>query len=246
MSGTLERRVLERHFDQELEALKSHLLLMGGHAERIVQKSIESLKRRDPVLAREVLEDDHVIDRLEIETDERCVALLALQQPMAGDLRFLTASLKISNDLERVGDHAVNIAVSALRLCEDPPLKPLVDIPRMAILAGGMLHEALDAFVHRDAETARRLVKRDDEVDALNRQLFRELVSFMIEDPRSITRAMELILVARNLERVADLATNVAEEVVFIAEARIIKHHAEAGSKPAAGDASTRDDFGRT
>jgi phosphate transport system protein len=244
MSGTLERRV-ERHFDQELEALKSHLLLMGGHAERIVQKSIEALKRRDPALAREVLADDHVIDRLEIETDERCVALLALQQPMAGDLRFLTASLKISNDLERVGDHAVNIAVSALKLCEEPPLKPLIDIPRMANLAGGMLHEALDAFVHRDADIARRLVRRDDEVDALNRQLFRELVSFMIEDPRSITRAMELILVARNLERVADLATNVAEEVVFIAEARIIKHHAEAGAKPGAAGAR-EDDFGRT
>jgi len=249
MSGTLERRVVERHFDQELDALKSHLLLMGGHAERIVQKSIESLKRRDPALAREVIADDHVIDRLEIETDERCVALLALQQPMATDLRFLTAALKISNDLERVGDHAVNIAGSSLKLIEDPPLKPLVDIPRMAILAGGMLHEALDAFVHLDADTARRLVRRDDEVDALNRQLFRELVSFMIEDPRSITRAMELILVARNLERVADLATNIAEEVVFIAEARIIKHHAEtaaaASAKP--GSAPHReDDFGRT
>jgi phosphate transport system protein len=138
----------------------------------------------------------------------------------------------------------VNIAGSALKLCDEPPLKPLIDIPRMSNLAGGMLHEALDAFVHRDADTARRLVRRDDEVDALNRQLFRELVSFMIEDPRSITRAMELILVARNLERVADLATNVAEEVVFIAEARIIKHHAEAGAKP--GAAAREDDFGRT
>ena len=249
MSVGPERRVLERHFDQELETLKSHLLLMGGHAERIVQKSIEALKRRDPALAREVLEDDRVIDRLEIETDERCVALLALQQPMAGDLRFLTASLKISNDLERVGDHAVNIAGSALKLSDEPPLKPLIDIPRMANLAGGMLHEALDAFVHRDAETARRLVRRDDEVDALNRQLFRELVSFMIEDPRSITRAMELILVARNLERVADLATNVAEEVVFIAEARIIKHHAEsAGAKPVSPSAPSDrgGDFGCT
>jgi phosphate transport system protein len=227
---------MERHFDQDLEALKSHLLLMGGHAESIVQKSIEALKRRDPALARQVLEDDRLIDRLEIETDERCVELLALHQPMASDLRFLTAALKISNDLERVGDHAVNIAGSALRLCEDPPLKPLVDIPRMAQLAAGMLREALDAFVWRDAETARRLVRRDDEVDALNRQLFRELVSFMIEDPRAITRAMELVLVARNLERVADLATNIAEEVVFIAEARIIKHHAE----QAAGDDFSR------
>ena len=158
---------------------------------------------------------------------------------MAVDLRFITAALKITNDLERVGDHAANIAQSALKLSPLPPLKPLVDIPRMADMASSMLHEALDAFVRRDAATARRLVRRDDEVDDLNRQLFRELVSFMIEDPSTITRAMELVLVARNLERVADLATNVAEEVVFIAEARVIKHHAEEL-------ASGPDDFGRT
>jgi phosphate transport system protein len=223
---------LERHFHQELEALKELLLRMGGHAEAIVQKSIEALKRRDVALANEVYADDHVIDQIEIEIDERCVSLLALQQPLAGDLRFLTAALKISNDLERVGDHAVNIADSALKLSPSPPLKPLVDIPRMATLAVGMLREALDAFVHGDAATARRICARDDEVDNLNRQIFRELLSYMMEDPSTIGRAMELILVARNLERVADLATNIAEEVVFIAEARIIKHHhEEAGSK---------------
>src|SRR5262245_37658963 len=200
---------------------------MGGHTEAIIQKSVESLKRRDPRLAQEVLDDDKAIDRLEIEIEERCVRLLALRQPMAGDLRFITAALKISNDLERVGDHAVNIAGSAIRLAALPALKPLVDIPRMAQLAAGMQRDALDAYVRRDTATARRLCGRDDEVDDVNRQLFRELVSFMIEDPGTITRAMELILVARNLERVADLATNIAEEVVFIAEARIIKHHAE-------------------
>jgi len=200
---------------------------MGGRAEGIVRKSIESLRRSDPALARQVLQDDHAIDRLEIDIEERCLRLLALQQPLAGDLRFITAALKISNDLERVGDHAVNIAGGTLRLAGKPLLKPLVDIPRMADLALGMLHESLDAFVGRDAEGARRLVRRDDEVDDLNRQVFRELLSYMLEDPATITRAMELILVARNLERVADLATNVAEEVVFIAEARIIKHHAD-------------------
>ena len=218
---------MERHFERDLEALKEQLLLMGGRAEAIVQKAIEALRRRDPVLARQVFEDDQAIDRLEIEIEERCLRLFALQQPLATDLRFITAALKVSNDLERIGDHAVNIAGNAERLIAEPELKPLVDIPRMAALAAGMLRESLDAFVRRDAVSARRLCRRDDEVDQLNRQVFRELISFMIEDPKTITRAMELILVARNLERVADLATNVAEEVVFIAEARIIKHHAE-------------------
>jgi len=228
---------VQRHFDQDLQALKEELLEMGGRAEAIVQKSVEALKRRDQKLADEVLADDELIDRLEIEVDERCVSLLALRQPMAVDLRFITAALKICNDLERVGDHAVNIAQCAQRLVDQPPLKPLVDIPRMADLAASMLREALDSFVRRDGATARTLVKRDDEVDNLNRQVFRELISYMIEDPRTITRAMELILVARNLERVADLATNVAEEVVFITEARIIKHHAEE---------QVGEDFGRT
>jgi phosphate transport system protein len=218
---------VERHFERELEELKRQLLLMGGRAEGIVLKSVESLRRLDEDLAREVFADDRIIDRMEIDVDERCLRLLALQQPMARDLRFITAALKINNDLERVGDHAVNIAQSTVRLAGQPLVKPLVDIPRMATLANGMLHEALDAFVQRDAETARLLCRRDDEVDDLNRQVFRELVSFMVEDPATITRAMELVLVARNLERVADLATNVAEEVVFIAEARVIKHHAE-------------------
>ncbi len=226
---------MDRHFDQDLEVLKQELLKMGGRAEAILQKGVESLKQRDPRLAEQVFEDDRVIDRMEIDIEERCVNLLALRQPMAVDLRFITAALKISNDLERVGDHAVNIAGSALRLSREPLLKPLVDIPRMVDAAAGMLREALDAFVRRDAATARRLVRRDDEVDALNRQVFRELVSYMIEDPSTITRAMELILVARNLERVGDLATNVAEEVVFIAEARIIKHHAEEREEEAAG-----------
>lgn len=229
---------MERHFERELEGLKEQLLLMGGRAEGIVLKAVEALRRLDVDLAQEIFGDDRVIDHMEIDIDERCVRLLALQQPMARDLRFITAALKINNDLERVGDHAVNIADGVLRLAGEPLLKPLVDIRRMAGLASGMLHEALDAFVRRDPDHARRLCARDDEVDALNRQVFRELVSFMVEDPVTITRAMELILVARNLERVADLATNIAEEVVFIAEARVIKHHAE--------DQGPAGDFGRS
>ena len=233
---------MERHFELELEALQEQVLLMGGRVESIIQKSISALERRDPALARQVIVDDVVIDRMENEIDERCLRLLALQQPLAGDLRFITGALKISNDLERVGDHAVNIAGGADRLAGLPPLKPLVDIPRLATLATGMLREALNAFVRHDAEAARQICRRDDAVDALNRQLFRELISFMIEDPSTITRAMELILVARNLERVADLATNVAEEVVFIAEARVIKHGAEV---PTVKRLTRDDDFGR-
>ncbi len=225
---------MERHFEKDLAELKEALLAMAGGAESIVQKAIRALEKRDRVLAEAVIEEDHTIDRMEIDIEERCLNLLALQQPLAGDLRFITSVLKISNDLERVGDHAVNIAGSAIRLAREPLLKPLVDIPRMEKISTAMLREAIEAFIRRDSEAARRLVLRDDEVDQLNRQVFRELISYMMEDPHTITRALELILVGRNLERVADLATNVAEEVVFIAEARIIKHHAE------------DEDFGRT
>ncbi len=228
---------MERTFEREIDALKEQLLLMGGRAEALVRKSIESLVRRDPDLAQTAFDDDRQIDRLEIEIEERCIRLFALQQPLATDLRFIMAALKISNDLERVGDHGVNIAQSTLRLVQQPLLKPLVDIPRMADLSTAMLNDALDAFVRRDSETARRLCRKDDEVDQLNKQVFRELISYMIESPSTISRAMELILVARNLERVADLATNIAEEVVFIHEAKIIKHHA---------DERVGEDFGRS
>jgi phosphate transport system protein len=228
---------MERHFEREIDSLKEQLLLMGGRAEQLVRKSIASLVRRDPDLARETFDDDRQIDRLEIDIEERCIRLFALQQPLATDLRFIMAALKISNDLERVGDHGVNIAQSTIRLVEQPQLKPLVDIPRMADLSTAMLNDALDAFVRRDSESARRLCAKDDEVDQLNRQVFRELISYMIESPSTISRAMELILVARNLERVADLATNIAEEVVFVHEAKIIKHHA---------DERVGEDFGRS
>jgi phosphate transport system protein len=230
---------VERHFERELEALKEELLLMGGRTEAIVLMAVEALHRLDRALAEQVFADDRIIDRMEIDIEERCLRLLALQQPMARDLRLLTAALKISNDLERVGDHAVNVAGSAARLAGQAPLKPVVDIPRMAEVASGMLHDALDAFVRRDGDTARRLCRSDDVADALNRELFCELVDCMAKEPDTIKRAMELILVVRNLERVADLATNIAEEVVFIAEARVIKHHAEE-------TAAEAEDFGRS
>jgi phosphate transport system protein len=218
---------MERHFDEELNELKTRLLLMGGRAESIVQKAIDALRTRDSALAGEVCADDHAIDDLELELDEHIVRLLALRQPVGSDLRFLTSALKIVNDLERVGDHAVNIAQSALKLNRLPQLKPLVDVPRMAGLSTRMLTQALDAFVQNDPVAARRILTEDDEVDQLKEQIVHELELYMLESPGAITRAVELILVARNLERVADLATNVAEEVVFIAEARVVKHHHE-------------------
>jgi phosphate transport system protein len=227
---------MERHFDEELNELKTRLLLMGGRAETIVHKAIDALKLRDAELAEEVIRDDHAIDDLELEIDERCVRLLALRQPVGQDLRFITSALKIVNDLERVGDHAVNIAQSAAKLSKEPELKPLVDIPRMATIATRMLTEALDAFVRNDAASARRILVEDDEVDHLKSQLFRELLSCMLEKPATITRALELILVSRNLERVADLATNIGEDVVFLVEGKSIKHHAEdRGEAPAGG-----------
>jgi phosphate transport system protein len=218
---------MERHFDEELNELKTRLLLMGGRAEAVVHKAIDALKRRDRALAEEIFKDDQAIDQLEIEIDERCIRLLALRQPVGQDLRFIISALKIVTDLERVGDHAVNIAQSAIKLSGEPELKPLIDIPRMAAIATRMLTEALDAFVRNDAAAARVILTEDDEVDHLKTQIFRELLSYMLEKPESITRALELILVSRNLERVGDLATNVAEEVVFIAEARVVKHHME-------------------
>jgi len=218
---------MQRHFEEQIEALKNDLLLMSGRAEEIIRKALESLMSRDTKLADEVFADDATIDRMEIDIEEACIQLLALQQPLASDLRLITSALKISNDLERVGDHAVNIAGCAKQLAGRAPVKPLADLPALAEKSIGMLRDALDAFVRGDAEAARLLVRRDDEVDQLNRQMFAELMRRMIADPQQVERSMTLVLVGRNLERIADLATNVAEEVVFIAEARIIKHHAD-------------------
>ena len=220
---------MQRHFDDQIATLNEQLLLMSGRAEAIIRKAMESLLRRDPGLAAEVFADDKVIDRMEIDIEEACIQLLALQQPLASDLRLITSALKISNDLERVGDHAVNIAGCAMELVGKAAVKPLADLGTLAEKSSAMLRDALDAFVRRDADAARALVKRDDEVDELNRQMFAELMRRMIADPQQVERSMTFVLVGRNLERIADLATNIAEEVVFIAEARIIKHHTDEG-----------------
>lgn len=218
---------MERHFEHQIEDLQQQLLLMSGRAETIIRKAVEALERRAPALAEEVFRDDKLIDRMEIDIEERCIHLLALQQPLARDLRLITSALKISNDLERIGDHAVNIAGCAKDLARQEAVRPLPDLPKLSEAAIGMLHESIDCFVRRDAETARSLVRRDDEVDALNRAVFAEMMARMIADPQQVERSMALVLVGRNLERIGDLATNIAEEVVFISEARVIKHHAE-------------------
>lgn len=215
---------MERIFDEELKALKGRILALGGLVEEQVQRSIKALVERDPDLARTTIEEDHRVNRMEVEVDEECVRLIALRQPAAGDLRFLTTAMKIVTDLERMGDLAVDTCERALELNEEPPLKPYIDIPRMADAAQRMLKESLDAFVNRDAALARKVCRDDDFVDDLNKQVFRELVSFMIEDPHTITRAIRISFISKYLERVADHATNIAEMVVYMVEGKIIRH----------------------
>lgn len=217
----------QRHFHDELTQVKVRLLTMSGEAEAALSAAVEALIDRDHEKAESVIAGDHVIDLMEIEIEEMCLSLLALQQPMAKDLRMLIASLKIANDLERVGDHAVNIAQSAMRVAPARAVTPEPQIREMARLASDMLSDVLEAFVRGDSRAARELVKRDDKVDALHRSLFRVLLTYMTEDPHLIGTGMELSLVSRNLERVADLATNIAEDIVFLVEGVSIKHHAE-------------------
>lgn len=218
---------MHRHFDEELKDLKEKLLRMSSLAEEAICTAIKSLVDRDSNLAEKVIKSDDAINMLEIEIDELSIKLLALRQPEAGDLRFITSAIKIDKDIERMGDHAVNISESALDLLKVPPLKPLIDIPRMAELAQAMVRDSLNAFVNSDVGLAKNVCERDTEVDNLNDQLFRGLLTYMMQDPKNIERALNLILVARNLERVADLATNISEDVIYITNGRVIKHHLE-------------------
>jgi phosphate transport system protein len=213
-----------RHLDEELAALRSRLLSMGGMAEDLLRTAIEALVEGSPEKADAVILADRELDAMEVDLDEACIHLLARQQPVARDLRLITTAMRISNDLERVGDHSVNIAHEVHRLAKAPGLGRFGELEEMARVSCEMLSDALDTFVRRDAETAREVCRRDDTVDALDDSLFRILLTHMMEDPRRITAAMSLILVSRNLERVADLATNIAEDVVFLVEGRNIKH----------------------
>ena len=211
------------HFEQELAGLKEKLLTMASHAEGAVTRAIKALVERDDELARRVMADDVLVDQLEIEIDELAIHLLS-KAPLATDLRLITVAMKISHDLERVSDEATTIARRSLELSLEPQLKPYIDIPRMAGMALEMLKDALDAFVNRDTAKARAIVPRDKEVDMLNKQLHRELSSYMVERPSTISRCLNLMVISKSLERVADHATNIAEEVVYLYEARDIRH----------------------
>jgi phosphate transport system protein len=211
------------HFENELAGLKEKLLTMASHAEGAVAKAMRALVERDDELARRVMADDAIVDQLEIEIDELSIQLLS-KAPLASDLRLITMTMKISNHLERVSDEATTIARRSLELSLEPQLKPYVDLPRMAAMALDMLKEALDSFVNRNPEKARAIVPRDKEVDLLNKQLHRELSSYMVERPSTITRCLNLMVISKSLERVADHAANVAEEVVYLYEAQDIRH----------------------
>ncbi|PYM29574.1 MAG: phosphate transport system regulatory protein PhoU [Candidatus Rokuibacteriota bacterium] len=215
---------MQRHFHEELDALKQTLLAMGGLVEDQIRRVMTALVERDSELDQEVIDRDAQVNAYDIEVDEKCVELLALHQPAAGDLRFITTAMKIVTDLERIGDQAVNIAQRALELNREPQLKPYIDLPRMAEKSQRMVKESLDAFVTRDTELARRVCAEDAEVDALKEQIFRELLTFMMEDARTIPRAIRLILISRFLERVADHATNIAEMVIYMVESKIVRH----------------------
>jgi phosphate transport system protein len=215
---------MARHFHDELDGLKQTLLAMGAMVEDQIRRVMRALVERDEALARDVIERDREVNVYDVEIDEKCVELLALYQPTAGDLRFITTAMKIVTDLERIGDQAVNIAQRAIELNQEPQLKPYIDLPRMADKAQQMVKDALDSFVSRDTTLAREVCGRDNEVDALKEQIFRELLTYMMADPKTIARAIRLILVSRFFERVADHATNIAEMVIYMVESKMVRH----------------------
>jgi phosphate transport system protein len=214
-----------RHFQDELSALKEQLLAMGGLAEERVRAAVRALSERETARIDAILVGDEPINDLHIEIDARCFKLLALHQPMAADLRTIVAAVKINTDLERVGDLAVNIAEASKRYVQHLPVKPLIDIPRMADIAQLMLRDALDAFVRGDVALAEAVLAEDDRLDALKTQIFRELLTFMLQDPATIEPSLDLILISRHLERIGDHATNIAEDVIFMVSARDVRHH---------------------
>jgi phosphate transport system protein len=223
---------MQRHFLQELEQLKNSIVRMGSIVEQSVADANRAFAERSPEIARKVIEREQEINSLELSNDNGVVDLLALQQPVASDLRFILAALKINNDLERIGDHAVNIAESAITYASRPPLDVKTEIPRMAQVTQQMLREALDGFIHTSSATARGVLQHDDLMDSLNRKTINDLADLLRSRPASVDQALELVRVSRNLERVADLATNIAEEVIFIAEAHSVKHSADRDSQP--------------
>jgi phosphate transport system protein len=217
---------VERHFEQDLEELKQRLLWMGSLSERSVHQAVHAVLDAEEHLAEAVREEESAINEMQIEIDDRVQRLLALQQPMAQDLRFILAVSRINSDLERIGDQAVNIAQSALRILRHPQVKPYVDLPRMGEIAEGMVRDSLNALVQRDVELARSVLARDDQVDSLRDQMFRELLTYMMENSAVVFAAFELILVAKNIERIGDHATNIAEDVIYLVQGRDVRHPA--------------------
>ena len=226
---------MDRMFDEELRDLRKKLLHMAAHVEEAITLAVRSLKERKADLAQEVFRGEDRTNDFDIEIDELGLRLLALRQPMASDLRFITSAMKIGSDLERIGDLAVNIAQRSLALLQSPPLKPLLDIPEMAAVTERMIRDAIKSFIDGDEALARDVCARDTVVDQYNDQIFRELLTYMMQDPAAIGRAMDLTLVSRHLERIADHATNIGEDVIYIVSGKTIKHHAEAKAKAAAG-----------
>lgn len=213
-----------RAYEEELRGLRANLLKMGGLVERQIAEAVDSLVNRNTDQARETIARDAEVNRMDVESDERCIRLLALHQPTASDLRFITTGLKITTDLERIGDNAVNICERTIELNEEPQLKPYIDIPRMAEIAQTMVKDSLDAFMRNDTTLATEVIERDDEVDGLNYQIYRELLSYMAEDAATIARATRILFVSKYLERIADHATNIAEMVVYMVKGRTIRH----------------------
>ena len=214
----------DKRYEEELKRLREQILYMGGLVEDQIQKSVKSLVERDSQLAQSIIGRDHEVNRLDVDIDDLCIKLLALHQPAGRDLRFITTGLKITTDLERIGDMAVNICERALELNQEPQLKPYIDIPRMARIAQKMIRESLDAFAREDTELALNVCKGDNEVDQLNAQIFRETLTYMIEDGQTISRATKISSVSKYIERIADHATNIAEMVVYMVKGKSIRH----------------------
>jgi phosphate transport system protein len=226
---------MERQLDHDLDRVRQMLLRMGGMVEEMVAKATQALVDRSSRLCTEVIDGDNQVDQLEMEIDELSHSILGRRQPTAVDLRFLVAVMKINSDLERIGDSAVNIAQSVEQINEQPPLKPYIDLPHLSQLVQNMVRNSLDAFVNKDTKLATEVCESDDEVDGLYKQIFRELLTYMIEDPKTVSRALHLLLIARNMERIADHATNIAEDVIYYVEGRDIRHSTSQGGAGSRG-----------
>jgi len=223
---------ISRRYDLELEQLRGRILAMGSNLVAMIKETMRAMVERDSAAAKRMIEYDHEINRQEVAIDDLAMSIIALRQPAARDLRFITLALKVSTDLERIGDCCVNLAERTLELNEEPQLKPYIDLPKMAEAAEGMISDALEAFLRGDAELAAQVTGRDDLIDELNSQVFRELLTFMMEDPRTITRATRLIFVGKYLERIADHATNIAEMVIFMVKGKDIRHTGVGAGQP--------------